>query len=149
MAVTAPCYLIICSPTLAIVIEKDLQGPAQILKRTSKEFIVHTNHDVAQPENQDAGQMQQQKELGAILGLETLLEESVERMNCVERKWAALKRRKRRTNRAEQQDLELAIKEETLKGWVKAYPVMNECTHFGCIMDPRTGTIRWLTRGTL
>jgi hypothetical protein len=25
---------------------------------------------------------------------------------------------------------------------------MNECTHFGCLMDAKTGTIRFLERGS-
>ena len=41
----------------------------------------------------------------------------------------------------------VVVKEKTLRGWAKAFPTMNECTHFGCIMDPALGTIRWIERG--
>jgi hypothetical protein len=39
------------------------------------------------------------------------------------------------------------VREETLKGWIKADPVMNESTHFACILDPKIGRIRFLERG--
>lgn len=32
----------------------------------------------------------------------------------------------------------------TLKRWIQAGPVTNECTHFSCIMDPKMGEIRWI-----
>ncbi len=41
-----------------------------------------------------------------------------------------------------------SVMEATLKNWLRAAPVMNECTHFMCIMDPQKGTIRFLERGT-
>jgi hypothetical protein len=40
-----------------------------------------------------------------------------------------------------------SVRESTLVRWVQKYPVMNECTHFGCLMDPKTGGIRWIERG--
>lgn len=32
----------------------------------------------------------------------------------------------------------------TLKRWIQADPVTNNCTHFSCIMDPKMGEIRWM-----
>jgi len=37
--------------------------------------------------------------------------------------------------------------EKTLTKWIEQDPVTNESTHFGCIMDPKTGSIIWLKRG--
>ena len=78
-------------------------------------------------------------------------------MGCITKKWVSLKKRYSKKKPAEEkQDAEgqaltwnptPAVREETLKGWVKAYPIMNESSHFGCILDPRTGTIRWIERG--
>ena len=42
-----------------------------------------------------------------------------------------------------------SVRENTLKDWLRAYPVMNECTHFMCIMDAQQGTVRFLERGVV
>jgi hypothetical protein len=40
------------------------------------------------------------------------------------------------------------VREDRLREWIRAFPIMNECTHFGCLMDAKTGTIRFLERGS-
>lgn len=72
----------------------------------------------------------------------------------MQKKWNALVRRqeKRRKEKGEKEGVDTGltvVKEKTLRGWVSAYPIMNECSHFGCIMDPKTGIIRWMERGVL
>ncbi|KAN0114680.1 beta subunit of N-acylethanolamine-hydrolyzing acid amidase domain containing protein [Hyaloscypha variabilis] len=144
---TAPCYLVLCDGERTIVIEKDLIG-AKI--RESKEFIVHTNHDT---KSEDPA-VPAQSEKSTILGLEVFLEESEERRECVQKKWDALvKRLEKKENEAWMSSGVVEVKppmvrEERLREWVRAYPVMNESTHFGCIMDAKTGTIRFLERGS-
>jgi len=74
-----------------------------------------------------------------------LLSESVSRLECVQKKWTALL--KRHASKPDQEkERAPAVREETLKNWVTAYPVMNEVTHFACILDPRSGGIRFLKR---
>lgn len=142
---SAPCYLILCDGRRTSVVEKDLvQG--QI--RSAPYFIVHTNHDTKSPGGQE--QTHIQKETNTVLGMEASLEESEDRMDCIQKKWDRVENRnqqKERRNPEKGREIP-AVREETLRGWVKAFPIMNECTHFGCIMDPMTGTIRWLQRGT-
>jgi hypothetical protein len=153
---TAPCYLILCTPAHATVLEKDLTT-AKI--RTSDEFLVHTNHDIQSPD-QETQSSHNQKEKSMVLGMEALVEESEERREHVVRKWEGARRRWERKRGKKRGSLDtvkevqverakVEIREETLKGWVKGYPVTNECTHFGCIMDPSSGTIRWIERGVL
>lgn len=125
------------------MVQKDLVN-AQT--RSAVDFIVHTNHDFA-PANQ-SDQAYIQKESGSILGMEILVEESEERKDCILSKWTALAKRQQRDSKRGRGGESPAIFEHTLQKWVKAYPIMNECTHFGCILDPGTGTIRWLERGT-
>ncbi|UKZ96196.1 uncharacterized protein TrAFT101_010998 [Trichoderma asperellum] len=139
----APCYVILCSGTETTVVQKDLVN-AQT--RSAVDFIVHTNHDFA-PANQ-SDQAYSQKESSSILGMEILVEESEERKDCILSKWTALAKRQQRDSKRGRGGESPAIFEHTLQKWVKAYPIMNECTHFGCILDPGTGTIRWLERGT-
>ncbi|KAL6700658.1 beta subunit of N-acylethanolamine-hydrolyzing acid amidase domain-containing protein [Trichoderma pleuroticola] len=139
---SAPCYIILCSGTETTVIQKDLVN-AQT--KSAVDFIVHTNHDFA-PTN-PSSQANSQKESSSILGMEALVEESEERKDCILGKWTALAKRQQREFKRGKGRESPAIFEQTLQRWVKTYPIMNECTHFGCILDPGTGTIRWLERG--
>ncbi|KAM6486987.1 beta subunit of N-acylethanolamine-hydrolyzing acid amidase-domain-containing protein [Trichoderma sp. SZMC 28011] len=139
---SAPCYIILCSGTETTVIQKDLVN-AQT--KSSTDFIVHTNHDFAPTD--PSSQSNTQKESSLILGMETLVEESEERKDCIQSKWTALAKRQQREFKKGKGRESPAIFEQTLQKWLKAYPIMNECTHFGCILDPGTGTIRWLERG--
>jgi hypothetical protein len=85
------------------------------------------------------------------LGMDSFLKDSRERSVCVQRKWDALKGRRRRKQQvqliSEAEMVGPSVKEHTLVGWVKKYPTMNEQSHFGCVMDPKGGDIRWLERG--
>ena len=139
----APCYIVIASATKGVVIQKDLSGG---LYMSADDFIVHTNHDL-QPENEFETKATQTNKT-TILGMEALLEESEDRMHCIQSKWDSWLRKRNQALRA-RGELETVpmIREATLLRWVKAYPIMNECTQFGCILDPGTGTIRWLERG--
>ncbi|KAM0262746.1 hypothetical protein ACHAQJ_001540 [Trichoderma viride] len=138
----APCYVILCSGTETTIIQKDLVS-AQT--RSAVDFIVHTNHDFAPTD--PSCQAYNQKESSTILGMESLVEESEERKDCILSKWTALAKRQERELKKQGKRESPAIFEQTLQRWVKSYPIMNECTHFGCILDPGTGTIRWLERG--
>jgi len=141
-----PCYLILSDGMRTTVIEKDLLD-ASI--RTSSSFIVHTNHDTNQPSEHTAHTHNQKKKSPAI-GLDSWIEESENRRECIQKKWNSLKRRheKEQAEGKKDDDDLPAVREETLKGWVRAFPIMNECSHFGCIMAPQTGTIRFLERGS-
>ncbi|TVY36978.1 hypothetical protein LSUB1_G004347 [Lachnellula subtilissima] len=132
---TAPCYMILCDGMRTTVIEKDILD-AKI--RTSSTFVVQTNHDTSQH-----GDI-------PVEDLEAWVEESEERMDCVQKKWNALQRRHERKQAKGKtgEDEQPMVREETLKGWVRAYPIMNELSHFGAIMAPENGTIRFLERGS-
>jgi hypothetical protein len=142
---SAPCYLILCDGRRTGVIEKDLFG-GKIWSATS--FIVHTNHDT-KPSG-DEEQTHSQKEKNTVLGMEATLEESEDRRDCIQKKWNRMEMRYQKNEKEDPKKgiSSPTVREETLRGWVKAFPIMNECTHFGCIMDPKTGTVRWLERGT-
>jgi hypothetical protein len=150
---TAPCYIVLCDGVETVVLEKDLK---EAKVRNSKEFIVHTNHDTPPSEDsfaQGGGESGKVKhEVSAITGMDELVEESMERRACVQRKWDSLKARqekkfREREEREGQEEGVVSVREETLKGWIKADPVMNESTHFACILDPKMGRIRFLERG--
>ncbi|TVY48899.1 Acid ceramidase [Lachnellula occidentalis] len=145
---TAPCYLILSDGMRTTVIEKDLLN-AKI--RTSSTFIVQTNHDTSHmnghPLCDDQHSKTPVKEQAAWL---EVVEESEDRMGCIQKKWNALQRRHERKQAEGKtgEDERPMVREETLKGWIRAHPIMNECSHFGAIMAPQTGTIRFLERGS-
>ncbi|KIN08713.1 hypothetical protein OIDMADRAFT_23483 [Oidiodendron maius Zn] len=139
----SPCYLICSTPSKTIVVEKDLLD-GKI--RSATDFIVHTNHDIKSDDPSDPAHSQ--KEKSSFAGMESLLDDSETRRDCVCKKWNSLvKRQERKMIEEGREGAPVAVKEKTLRGWVKAFPTMNECTHFGCIMDPALGTIRWIERG--
>ena len=139
----SPCYLICSTPSKTIVVEKDLLD-GKI--RSATDFIVHTNHDIKSADPSDPAHSQ--KEKSSFAGMESLLDDSETRRDYVCKKWNSLvKRQERKMIEEGREGAPVAVKEKTLRGWAKAFPTMNECTHFGCIMDPALGTIRWIERG--
>lgn len=138
-----PCYLALCDGTNTTIIEKDLLTSRN---HHSSSFIIHTNHDIPPPTSDRPSNAEQTPEKTAIIGadgMQTILSESEDRRECMQKKWNAhLKRRARRL------DERKAVRENTLVKWVGEYPTTNESTHFSCLMDPKTGTIRWIEAGT-
>lgn len=82
------------------------------------------------------------------MGLDFWIEDSEYRAECVATKWGAVKTKHENKQNEEPalKDVQPSIVEETLINWVKTYPVMNETSHFGCVMDPGTGRIVMLER---
>ncbi|KAH7305607.1 beta subunit of N-acylethanolamine-hydrolyzing acid amidase-domain-containing protein [Rhexocercosporidium sp. MPI-PUGE-AT-0058] len=145
---TAPCYVILCDGITTAVIERDLKTNDV---RSSREFIVHTNHDTDSAGSVRPGQDQRTK--NGILSMEGWLEESEDRMNCLTKRWNSLRRRhdkKQQADGVRAGDLRPpVVREELLRKWMATYPITNECTHHSMIMDPKTCEIRWLERGVV
>ncbi|KAH6907663.1 beta subunit of N-acylethanolamine-hydrolyzing acid amidase-domain-containing protein [Coprinopsis sp. MPI-PUGE-AT-0042] len=125
----SPCYLTFCSPTSVMTIEKDLKD-ARI--RVSSDFLAVTNHDIAM-EGLDEESYNRLLQENGVIG--ELLEDSVERKECLVSMWRGRQERGKRDGASLEQ----------VKRWLRTYPVRNECTHFSCIMDPSRpgGGIRW------
>ncbi|RYP56096.1 hypothetical protein DL771_012159 [Monosporascus sp. 5C6A] len=156
----APCYIVLCDGREAAVIEKDLSEGSI---RTSTEFLVQTNHDVHQ-----AGSSNPDESAGItlnmnsapLLGHDEWIYESTHRMNAVISKWQRHLKRNYPSAATDpsgspEEDGRLngetavptrdpSITEATLKNWLRSDPVLNDCTHFQCILDPKTGRIRWI-----
>ncbi|KAH7395780.1 beta subunit of N-acylethanolamine-hydrolyzing acid amidase-domain-containing protein [Cadophora sp. MPI-SDFR-AT-0126] len=149
-----PCYLILSDGTSTAVIERDLNN-AEV--RTDKEFIIITNNDTKSVDPAKPPTTTPNKEKSSlVLDMDSWIEESEERKACVERKWSSVKSRQQKKlvqDEVSPKDLVssgwASVREETLKNWLRAYPVMNECTHFMCIMDAQEGTVRFLERGVV
>tara|TARA_R110002060_G_scaffold8045_3_gene12094 strand:- start:1154 stop:1726 length:573 start_codon:yes stop_codon:yes gene_type:complete len=150
-----PCYLILSDGGSTAVIERDLDT-AEV--RSDKEFIIITNNDTRSFDPDNPQQSRSKKEKSSlVLDMDSWIEESEERRACVWRKWSSVKRRQEKKllkkEGASQEDVAsmgwASVRENTLKDWLRAYPVMNECTHFMCIMDAQQGTVRFLERGVV
>ncbi|KAI1420677.1 beta subunit of N-acylethanolamine-hydrolyzing acid amidase-domain-containing protein [Xylaria sp. FL1777] len=146
---SAPCYLILCDGREAAVIIKDrITGTV----RSTTDFIAQTNHD---PEYDEAGtarkhettRQDRRQVITSSFGIEGWEEESVDRLECLQKKWDRLEHKFRAKSSFPQATPN--ITETTLRKWISDYPTLNECTHFTSILDPVTGKIRWLIRGPL
>lgn len=163
---TTAAYLIFSDGETTLAMEKDYKTA---VVRSSESFIVTTNHDQPLPSETDgAGR---QKKLGNHLGLslissdvqtiEDLIEESTERYQCIQARWdekvarhdqyklriaereergtrSSLRLRQRR-----ERDTELAVTREEAIEWLTMYPVLNESTHYACLMDAKKGKVVW------
>lgn len=154
---SAATYLIFCTGEETMVVEKDLQT-AKVSR--SSTFIAATNHDQAQERlngsalRRLSSAQHEQRFLG--IGMQDLIEESVDRKQCLVNRWENhVRQQKRRNERIEARNkgaardgsVEHGIRGVTLKdlrSWILEYPVCNEDTHFACIMDPDDGTVRWI-----
>ncbi|KEF54664.1 uncharacterized protein A1O9_09106 [Exophiala aquamarina CBS 119918] len=148
---TTAAYLTFCDSTSTIILEKDFSS-AQI--RSSRTFIAATNHDEETHQGQFSGATPATEEKATgrsriAEGLEELLEESRDRLDCISSKWNG---RVRRTNRRSQRgtrsqsihtEANTTITESEVIEWVSAYPTTNEQTHFAAIMDAKSGDVVW------
>jgi hypothetical protein len=144
-------YLIFCTPDEAIILEKD-RRTGKIQK--SSDFIAVTNHDASYDTQHDADHTEASHAAHAKtammgIGMEDLVDESIDRKRCLVEKWESWSHnqtqywRRRKITSAERDG---GVPLEELKLWMQAYPTSNEQTHFVCIMDPAEGAIRWVKR---
>lgn len=167
-----PCYLIFCTPLEASVIQKDHVG-GRI--KISREFIVQTNHDTDHRACCGAaehhhpvmeGATEPDTLSGQVLAAETWVQESVERQDAMHLRWIAHTKKIRDStamftdNNTDngicirsaireaqgQGERDVGVTKRSLQQWMTKYPIVNECTHFTTIMDPRTGEIPFIKR---
>ena len=97
----------------------------------SPDFIAVTNHDTKVEEWNRETWEEALKHEPDVAGIHTLLFDSIDRKKCVARMFRSATRRHRSP------DLADVIR------WVTTQPVLNETTHFSCIMDPARGVLVW------
>lgn len=128
---TSSCYLTFCTPSEVLVMEKDLKSA---VVRTSEQFLAVTNHDADMeawsPEYW--AEMLAKERLLEVSGARGIVEESVERKECLCKLW-----------RLKGVD---PVSVDDLKLWLRKHPIRNELTHFSCIMDPsvKGGGLVWV-----
>ncbi|GKT72917.1 LOW QUALITY PROTEIN: N-acylsphingosine amidohydrolase protein [Colletotrichum tofieldiae] len=163
---SSPCYVTFCDGSEVMVILKDLYTGRT---KASNLFQVQCNHD---PDHETCcgpspGKSTAEPTQALILGDEDWLDESEDRQRALEEKWLQHMAAVAKGTGAELPgqhngvclDADIptelgrdhgevpGVDEAILQQWVETYPTTNECTHFACIMDPASGTIRWIARG--
>ena len=143
---SSSCYLMLSSGDETYMLEKDLYHA-----RTSHsdEFIVVTNCDCDREPDPEA-----EKKAGTVTAaMEDVIHWADERKDILEDRFKGVKKRQEKKWRDEHgglmDEFRVKVKESTMMGWMKIYPVWSELTHFGCVMDPKKGEIRWIERGVL
>ncbi|KAI1740404.1 beta subunit of N-acylethanolamine-hydrolyzing acid amidase-domain-containing protein [Xylaria scruposa] len=148
---SAPCYLILCDGREAALIVKDHSTGTV---RSTQGFIAQTNHDPKDyhdgaAHTHEVSRQDRHKVITSSFGVEDWVEESIDRLQCVQKKWDRYVVRYRAKNSTLPSAMKPSITEGTLRKWISDYPTLNECSHFTTILDPMTGKIRWLVRGQL
>ena len=149
---TPVAYLIFCTPTETLVLEKDFRT-ANILR--SPTFLTTTNHDIAlepaspsQPSTTSPLQPRIHAFLQTSIFLQAstqdILDDSIYRKECLTLAWQAWWRRQEEERGEEQSEMGVTL--STLERWVERWPVSNATTHFVCIMEPAEGVFRWLRK---
>jgi hypothetical protein len=141
---TTAAYLIFCDGTSTVVLEKDLRTAA-INER--QDFIVITNHD-SNHESSDQTKHNAHKTATHICGMESMIEESINRKGCIRRRWRKAVRRStgKDPDSFPTEDQGVAVTTKDVVRWVNHYPTTNECTHFACVMDPKEGRTVYVKR---
>lgn len=144
---TTAAYLIFCNGTTTISIDKDFKT-AKL--RQSQDFIATTNHDVIEHETEQKGNAIVAKAVQSAprLGFDEFLEESEDRLKCINVRWSRLvtKRRREQVRRGkivstEQVASTTSLTKKEVIEWMLRYPTTNECTHYNTVLDAKTGEI--------
>lgn len=138
-------YIVFCDGHSTLVVEKDYDSGTI---RSSSNFIAITNHDEA-AEKGAAKECIAANSSAVRAGLEDLMSESRDRLECIASKWRARvhktarqKKRESRISKSPAEALATVTSDEVIE-WLSAYPTTNEMTHFGVVMDPTTGQVVW------
>jgi hypothetical protein len=147
---TTAVYLIFCDGQQTLILEKDRVTAKPII---SPSFAAVTNHDVSYEDPSEGDEQSAQSAHAAeakagkpsifAIGIEEMINESVERKKCIAEKWEQRCRRFGAKAR-ENGNAGVWVSLEKLKEWISEYPVTNEETHFATIMDPTEGKIAWV-----
>ena len=138
---TTAAYLIFSDGDNALTVEKDHH---KCLFRSANDFIVATNHDVAEENTTRSFKVTHKDSFKTLL--DGIFVESISRRLAVMKlREKSLKRAKRvSSKRASAQEGDLTT--EDIIGWMNTYPILNEETHFATVMDPKNGKLVWIKR---
>ena len=125
-------YFTLSDGNQTIIIEKDFHSSKVT---NSDTFIAVTNHDADYDKAE--GPTPSRAESFRDLEFRAFVAESIERKEKLCRLHRKAMKGSKHGNGPKTKDV---IK------WMEKYPILNECTHFACVMDPREGKVVYLKR---
>ena len=145
---TPACFVILSDGNETAVLEKELNS-ARVLRSGS--FIAVTNSDAQhdKEDGQDAPPFKRLIEDAHLTDqkamMNFMIEESVDRKRCMTAKWKEACE-KYRSGHPGATDADVSVSSDEVIEWMNVFPVTNECTHFSCVMDARSGDLVWCRR---
>ncbi len=121
---SAPCYLILCDGREVAVIVKDyITGTV----RSTNGFIAQTNHDPGDDaegtaQKHETTRRDRREAITSSFGIEGWVEGSVDRLECLQKKWDCLERKFRAKNSTASLRATPSITEKTLRKWISRLP---------------------------
>ena len=141
---TTAVYLIFSNGQRTITMEKD-HKTADI--RSSRDFIVTTNHDVAEEGKSESEKQESNgnasSQVQRATGMEVLVEESTSRKACMVRFYEKVKKRNLDRKGSRRSASDACVTEDQVFEWMNNYPITNEETHYAAVMDPSEGEVVW------
>lgn len=135
-------YLIFSDGNRTMTLEKDYMTA---VVKSSDRFIVACNHDASfdHVSKTTAEIMDARSNALKLTGREDLIEESVDRKKQVKNLWErSSTRKKSKSNRPSLNGSSVSI--QNVIAWMDTYPIKNESTHYGVVMDPKMGRFIWI-----
>lgn len=142
---TTATYLIFSDGDRTVTMEKDNHTA---VVRSSKEFIVTTNHDQSdesRPKSEIAAQDASGRTL-QVTGMEGVVEDSILRKEVAVRRWEKHSEAAKSASRNGPDCQPVFLTTEKVVDWVESYPTANEETHFAVVMDPKEGKVIYARR---
>ena len=134
---TTAAYLIFSDGNNALTVEKDHRDA---LIRSAADFIVATNHDVAEENATHNSKSTHEDSFQTLLG--GIVIESVSRRVAMVNLWEkSLREAKSNSSKNGGNPTQ-----DSVIGWMNADPILNEETHFATVMDPKDGKLLWTKR---
>lgn len=135
-------YLIFSDGNRTMILEKDHMTA---VVKSSDRFIVACNHDASFDHVSKTTAEILDTRLNALklTGREDLIEESVDRKMNATKLWEhSSTRKKSKSNRPSHSSSFVSTK--NVIDWMDTYPIRNESTHYGVVMDPKKGKVIWI-----
>lgn len=134
-------YLIFSDGNRTMTLEKDYMTA---VVKSSDRFIVACNHDASfdHVSKTTAEIMDARSNALKLTGREDLIEESVDRKKQAKNLWERSSTRKGKSNRPSHNGS--SVSTQNVIDWMDTYPIKNESTHYGVVMDPKKGRFVWI-----
>ncbi|EME43382.1 hypothetical protein DOTSEDRAFT_89269 [Dothistroma septosporum NZE10] len=137
---TTACYLCFSDGTETTIIEKDR---VTAVSRSSNDFIAITSNDLDHENEKvvEAAQRLEDERSPFVSALAAIVEEGKNRRLCAHHNY-----HNRRREHAKRIGFGKGLNVDDIVEMVQRYPTTNETTHYGCVMDPTGGDIKWCRR---